>query len=108
MPLIIINVREHTFPETYCWALQECVTLASRAAGWEADPSAQKVVRLSTAEFKYHPGAKADGSVVDVPNFILIEVLLARPRSAAEKKAFWSELRAGVEARLRTKEPARP
>ena len=105
MPLVIVTVREESFPETYCWALQECVTLAFRAAGWGAEPSAQKVVRLPPAEFIYHPGANPDGSAVDIPNFVLIEVLLGRPKSPAEKKAFWSELRASVEARLRIKEP---
>jgi hypothetical protein len=105
MPLIIITVREELFPETYCWALQECMTQALRAAGWWAEPWVQKVVRLPPAEFTYHHGANPDGSAADVPNFLLVEVLLPRPRPTAEKEAFWVEFRAAVEARLRAKEP---
>jgi hypothetical protein len=105
MPLVIITVREELFPETYYWALQECMTQALRAAGWSAEPWVQKVVRLPPAEFTYKPGANPDGSAADVPNFLLVEVLLPRPRPKAEKEAFWVEFRAAVEARLRSKEP---
>ena len=105
MPLVIITVREELFPETYYWDLQECMTLALRAAGWSAEPWVQKVVRLPPAEFTYKPGANPDGSAADVPNFLLVEVLLARPRPKTEKQAFWDEFRAAVEARLRSKEP---
>jgi hypothetical protein len=105
MPLVIITVREELFPETYCWALSECMTQAVRAAGWSAEPWVQKVVRLPPAEFTYHPGANFDESVADVPSFVLVEVLLPRPRPTTEKEAFWVEFRAGVEARLRSKEP---
>jgi hypothetical protein len=62
MPLVIITVREELFPETYCWALQECMTQALRAAGWSAEPWVQKVVRLPPAELTYKPGANPDGS----------------------------------------------
>jgi hypothetical protein len=103
MPLVIITVREELFPETYCWALQECMTEALRAAGWSAEPWLQKVVRLPPAEFVYKPCANPDGA--DVPNFLLVEVLLPRPRPKAEKEAFWVEFRAAVEARLPSKEP---
>jgi hypothetical protein len=85
--------------------LQECMTQALRAAGWSAEPWVQKVVRLPPAEFTYKPGADPDGSTAEVPNFLLVEVLLPRPRPKAEKEAFWVELRAAVEARLRSKEP---
>jgi hypothetical protein len=60
-------------------------------------------VRLPPAEFTYKPGANPDGSAADVPNFLLVEVLLPRPRPKAEKEAFWAEFRAAVEARLRSK-----
>jgi hypothetical protein len=53
MPLVIVSVREELFPETYCWALQECMRQALRAAGWTAEPWVQKVVRLPPAEFTY-------------------------------------------------------
>jgi hypothetical protein len=105
MPLVIITVREELFPETYCWALQECMTQALRAAGWSAEPWVQKVVRLPPAEFTYHPGTTLDKPAPTVPNFLLVEVLLPRPRPTAEKEAFWVEFRAAVEARLRSKEP---
>jgi hypothetical protein len=105
MPLVIITVREELFPETYYWALQECITQALRAAGWSAEPWVQKVVRLPPAEFTYKPGAHPDGSTADVPNFLFVEVLLPGPRPKAEKEAFWVEFRAAVEARLRSKEP---
>jgi hypothetical protein len=105
MPLVIVTVREELFPETYFWALQECTAQALRAAGWSAEPWVQKVVRLPPAEFVYHPGATSDGSAADVPNFVLVEVLLHRSRPTAEKEAFWAEFRAGVEARLRSMEP---
>ena len=105
MPLVIITVREELFPETYCWALQECMTQALRAAGWSAEPWVQKVVRLPPAEFTYKPGDNPDGSTADVPNFLFVEVLLPRPRPKAEKEAFWVEFRAAVAARLRSKEP---
>jgi hypothetical protein len=100
MLLVIITVREEVFPETYCWALQECTVLARRAAGWSAEPLAQKVVRLPPAEFCYYPSASPAGSAADVPNFVLVEVLLPQPKPTAEKQAFWAELQAGVEARL--------
>ncbi len=106
MPLVIITVREHLFPESCCWALQECVTLASQSAGWSAEPWAQKVMRLSASEFTYHAGAKANQSTVDIANFVLVEVLLMRPRPTAEKNAFWLELSSGVEARLQARDPA--
>jgi hypothetical protein len=105
MPLVIITVHEELFPETYCWALQECTTQAARAAGWSAEPWAQKVVRLPPAEFIYHPGGDPERLAADVPNFILVEVLLRGTRPKAEKEAFWSEFRNGVVARLRSKEP---
>lgn len=101
MPLVIITVREQLFPTSCCWALQECVTRALRAAGWSAEPWAQKIVRLPPAEFSYHPG----GSLVDIPNFVLVEILLARARPAAEKETFWVELHAAVKSQLRSKEP---
>jgi hypothetical protein len=104
MLLVIITAREEVFPETYCWALEECTTQALRGAGWSAEPWVQKVVRLPPAEFTYHPGANPDGSAA-VANFVLVEVLLPRPRPTREKEAFWVEFRAGVEARLRSKEP---
>ena len=63
------------------------------------------MVRLSAAEFTYHTGVKENRSAVDVSNLILVEVLLIRPRPTAEKKAFWLELRSGVEARLRARDP---
>jgi hypothetical protein len=103
MLLVIITVREEVFPETDCWALEECTAQALQVAGWSAEPWVQKVVRLPPAEFTYHPGAP-DGSAA-VPNFVLVEVLLPRPRPTTEKEAFWVEFRAGVEARLRSKEP---
>jgi len=43
MPLVIVSVREELFPETYCWALQECMRQALRAAGWSSEPWVQKV-----------------------------------------------------------------
>jgi hypothetical protein len=85
--------------------LQECMTQALRAAGWSAEPWVQKVVRLPPAEFTYKPVANPDGSAADVPNFLLVEVLLPRPRPKVEKEAFWVGFRAAVEARLRSKEP---
>jgi hypothetical protein len=100
MPLVIITVREELFPETCCWALQECMTQALRAAGWSAESWVQKVVRLPPAEFTYQPGANPDGSAADVPIFLLVEVLLSRPRPKAEKEAFWVEFRVGVEAHV--------
>jgi hypothetical protein len=106
MPLVIITVREHLFSESCCWVLQECVTLASQSAGWSAEPWAQKVIRLSAAEFTYRAGAKANQSAADISNFILMEVLLMRPRPTAEKNAFWHELSSGVESRLRARDPA--
>ena len=101
MPLVIITVRETLFPTASCWALQECVGQALRAAGWSAEPWAQKVVRLPPAEFTYHPC----GSAADIPNFVMVEVLLARARPASEKETFWAEFRAAVKSRLRSKEP---
>jgi len=106
MALVIITVREHFFPESCCWALYECVTLASRRAGWSAEPWAQKVVRLSAAEFTYHTWAEANRPATDLSNLILVEVLLIRPRPTTEKEAFWLELRSGVESRLRARDPA--
>jgi hypothetical protein len=50
MPLVIITVREELFPETYCWALEECVTQAAlgcRLVGRAVDA---KVTRLPPAE----------------------------------------------------------
>jgi hypothetical protein len=105
MPLVIVTVREQIFPETYCWALQECMTQALRAAGWSAEPWVQKVVRLPPAEFTYKLDANPDDLAANVPNFILVEVLLPGPRPKAEKEAFWVEFRAAVEARFRSKEP---
>jgi hypothetical protein len=98
MPLVIITVREELFPETYCWALQECMTQALRAAGWSAEPWVQKVRAAPPAELTYKPCANPDGSAAEVPNFLFVEVLLPRPKS--EKEAFWVEFRAAVEARL--------
>jgi hypothetical protein len=97
--------RGSAFPETYCWALQECTRQALRAAGWSAEPWVQKVVRLPPAEFTYKLDAHPDESAANVPNFLLVEVLLPGPRPKAEKEAFWVEFRAAVEARLRSKEP---
>jgi hypothetical protein len=105
MPLVIVTVREELFPETYCWSLQECMTLALRAGGWSAEPWVQKVVRLPPAEFTYKLDSNPNDSAANVPNFILVEVLLPGPRPKAEKEAFWVEFRAAVEARFRSKEP---
>ena len=105
MPLVIVTVREESFPETHCWALNECMTQAVQAAGWSAEPWAQKIVRLPPAEFTYHPSVKPDGSAAEIPSFILVEVLLLHSRPATEKEAFWVEFRAGIEARLRSKKP---
>jgi hypothetical protein len=105
MLLVIITVREQLFPETYFWALQECIAQALRAAGWSAEPWAQKVVRLPPAEFAYHPGADPDESASDLPNFVMVEVLLPGPRPTAEKEAFWVEFHSAVKARLRPSEP---
>jgi hypothetical protein len=105
MPLVIVTVREELFPETYCWALQECMTQALRAAGWSAEPWVQKVVRLPPAEFTYKLDANPNDPHANVPNFILVEVLLRGPRPKAGKEAFWVEFRAAVEARFRSKEP---
>jgi hypothetical protein len=105
MPLVIVTVREELFPETYCWALQECMTQALRAAGWSADPWVQKVVRLPPAEFTYKLDASPDDLEANVPNFILVEVLLPGPRPKADKQAFWVAFRAAVETRFRSKEP---
>jgi hypothetical protein len=33
---------------------------------------------------------------------VLVELLLPRPKPAAEKEAFWVEFRAGIEERLRS------
>jgi hypothetical protein len=105
MSLVIITVREELFSETYCWALQECMTQAPQAAGWSAEPWVLKVVRLPPAELTYKHGPNSDGSSNHVPNFILVEVLLQRQRLKAQKEAFWVEFHAAVEARLRSKEP---
>jgi hypothetical protein len=105
MPLVLITVREELFPETYCWALQECMTQALRAASWSAEPWVLKIARLPPAELTYHPGANPNGSAAAVPNFVLVEVLLPRPRPTVEKESFWVEFRAAVEVRLRSKEP---
>jgi hypothetical protein len=104
MLLVIITVREEVFPQTHCWALEECTTQAIRVAGWSAEPWVQKIVRMPPAEFTYHLGGNPDGSAA-VSNFILVEVLLPRTRPTAEKEAFWVEFRAGVETRLRSDEP---
>jgi hypothetical protein len=104
MLIVIITLREEVFPERYCWALEECTTRAFQAAGWSAEPWVQKIVRLPPAEIIYHPGANPSGSAA-VPNFVLVEVLLPRPRPTTEKEAFWVEFRAAVEKRLPSKEP---
>src|SRR5258707_13264071 len=104
MLFFIITFREEVFPESYCWALEECTTQALRRAGWSAEPWVQKIVRLPPAEFTYHPGTNPDSSAA-IPNFVLVEVLLPRPRPTAEKEAFWVEFRAAVETRLPSKEP---
>jgi hypothetical protein len=104
MLIVIITLREEAFPERYCWALEECTKSAFQAAGWSAEPWVQKIVRLPPAEFTYHPGANPAGSS-EVPNFVLVEVLLPRPRPETEKEAFWVEFRAAVETRLPSKVP---
>jgi len=91
MLFVIITVREAVFPESHCWALEECTMQALRSAGWSAEPWVQKVVRLPPAEFIYHCGANHAASVADPPNFVLVEVLLPQPKPAAEKKAFWAQ-----------------
>jgi hypothetical protein len=105
MLFFIITVREEVFPESYCWALEECTTQALRRAGWSAEPWVQKVVRLPPAEFTYHPGANHTASAAAPANFVLVEVLLPHAKPAVEKEAFWAEFRAGVEARLPSIEP---
>jgi len=100
MLLVIITAREEVFPESHCWALDECTMQALRGAGWLAEPCVQKVVRLPPGEFIYHPGVKPTAPSADPPNFVLVEVLLPRPKPAAEKEAFWAEFHAGLEARL--------
>jgi hypothetical protein len=100
MLFIIITVREAVFPESHCWALEECTMQALRSAGWSAEPWVQKVERLPPAEFIYHCGANHAASVADSPNFVLVEVLLPQPKPAAEKKVFWAQFHAGLEARL--------
>ena len=77
---------------------------AFRPVGWSAEPWVQKVVRLPPAEFTYHTSANSVGSAADVPNFVLVEVLLPRPRPTAEKEAFWAEFYAGIKARFCSKE----
>ena len=72
MLLVIITVREEVFPESHCWALEECTMQAIRGAGWLTEPWVQKVVRLPPAEFIYHPGANPTAPAVDAPNFVLI------------------------------------
>ena len=104
MLLVIVTVREEVFPESHCWALDECTTQALRGAGWLAEPCVQKVVRLPPGEFIYHPGVKPSASPADAPNFLLVEVLLSQPKPTAEKEAFWAEFHAGFEARLRSME----
>ena len=104
MLLVIITVHEEVFPEIYCWTLEECTMQALRAAGWSAEPWVQKVVRLPPAEFTYHTGANPVGPAADVPNFVLVEVLLPGPRPTANKQAFWAEFYAGVKARFCSKE----
>jgi len=100
MLFVIITVREAVFPESYCWALEECTIQAIRGAGWSAEPWVQKVMRLPPAEFIYHPDANHTASAAAPPNFVLVEVLLPQPKLAAEKEAFWTEFHAGLEARL--------
>jgi hypothetical protein len=100
MLLVIITVREEVFPESHCWALDECMMQALRGAGWLAEPWVQKVLRLPPGEFIYHPGASPTASADDAPKFLLVEVLLPQPKPAAEKEAFWAEFHAGFEARL--------
>ena len=100
MLFVIITVREAVFPESYSWALEECTMQALRSAGWSAEPWLQKVVRLPPAEFTYHRSADPTASAADPPNFVLVEVLLPKPKPAAEKEAFWAEFHAGLEARL--------
>ena len=100
MLLVIITVREEVFPESHCWALEECTMQAIRGAGWLTEPWVQKVVRLPPAEFIYHPGTNPTAPAVDAPNFVLVEVVLPQPKPTAEKEAFWREFQAGLEARL--------
>ena len=84
MLLVIITVHEEVFPEIYCWSLEECTMQALRAAGWSAEPWVQKVVRLPPAEFTYHTSADPVGPAADVPNFVLVEVLL--PEAEADRQ----------------------
>jgi hypothetical protein len=100
MLFVIITVREVVFPESHCWALEECTMQALRSAGWSAEPWLQKVVRLPPAEFTYHLSADPTALAADPPNFVLVEVLLPKPKPAAEKEAFWAKFYAGLEARL--------
>ena len=100
MLFVIVTVREDVFPESYCWTLEECTLQALRGAGWLAEPWVQKVVRLPPGEFTYHPSSNPATSAADPPNFVLVEVLLPKPRPATEKEAFWAKFHAGFEARL--------
>jgi hypothetical protein len=105
MLFFIITGREEVFPESYCWALEECTTQALRRAGWSAEPWVQKVVRCRppnslTTQAPTSPLRRPPPS-----NFVLVEVLLPHAKPAAEKEAFWAEFRAGVEARLPSIEP---
>jgi hypothetical protein len=56
--------------------------------------------RAAPGEFTYHPSADPTASAADPPNFVLVEVLLPKPKPAAEKETFWAKFRAGFEARL--------
>ena len=100
MLFVIITVREAVFPESYCWAVEECTMRALRSAGWSTEPWVQKVVRLPPAELIYHLGADHIARAAAPPNFVLVEVLLPQPKPAAEKEAFWTEFHGGLEARL--------
>jgi hypothetical protein len=106
MPLVIVTVREESFPETHCWALDECMTQAVQAAGWSAEPWAQKIVRLPPAEFTYHPSVRPDGSAAEIPSFILVEVLLLHSRPATRRRcsgsSFAQELKRGSDPRNQT------
>jgi len=105
MLLVIITVREEVFPESHCWALEECTMQGLQGAGWSAEPWMQKVVLLPPAEFIYHASANPSAPASETPSFILVEVLLTQPKPAADKDSFWAGFKAGVETRLRTMQP---
>src|SRR5260221_12858736 len=101
MLIVIITVREEVFPDRYCWTLEQCTTRAFQAAGWSAEPWAQKIVRLPPAGFTYHPGTNPASSAA-IPKFVLAEALLSRSRSTAEKEAVSGQFRAAADMRLPT------